>query len=72
MSNITHMASRRNGTRAGMAPGSVRICVTLSEQTFRALQACADAAHHSLSGEAAEAIERDLGLTPALKEGRDA
>lgn len=70
MINTTSLASRRNGTTAGCAPGSRRISVTLSEQTFQALRERADAAHHGLSGEAAEAIERDLARAAALQAGR--
>jgi hypothetical protein len=70
MINTTYTASRRNGTRAGCAPGSRRISVTLSEETFHALRDRADAAHHGLSGEAAEAIERDLARAAALRAGR--
>jgi hypothetical protein len=60
MSNTTYLASKRSGTRAGVAPGRVRLSITLSEGTFEALRARADAAHRGLSGEAAEAIERVL------------
>ena len=60
MSNVTYMASRRSGTRAGVAPGRVRICVTLTEETFEALRTRADANHHGLSGEAALIIEETL------------
>lgn len=70
MTNTTHLASKRQGTVAGCAPGSRRISVTLSEQTFLALREAADAAHHGLSGEAAEAIERDLKCAAVLRAGR--
>lgn len=60
MANTTYLASGRNGTRAGVACGRVRLTVTLREDVFEALKARADKAHHGLSGEAAEAIERDL------------
>jgi hypothetical protein len=70
MTNTTHLASKRQGTSAGCAPGSRRISVTLSEETFHALRDRADAAHHGLSGEAAEAIERDLARAAALRAGR--
>lgn len=71
MSNYTtYMASRRTGTQAGAGPGSRRISVTLSEETFQALQRAADATHHGLSGEAAEAIERDLRRAETLTAGR--
>lgn len=60
MSNETYIVSRRNGGRAGCAPGRVRICITLKEETFLALRDQADAAHHTLSGEAAEILTRDL------------
>lgn len=70
MANITHMVSRRHGGMTGCAPGSRRISVTLSESTFNALRDAADAAHHGLSGEAAEAIERDLRRAAALRAGR--
>lgn len=70
MTNTTHLASKRHGTVAGCAPGSRRISVTLSEQTFQALRKVADANHHGLSGEAAEAIERDLKRAEALRAGR--
>jgi hypothetical protein len=70
MSNTTYMASTRTGTQSGAGPDSRRISVTLRRETFDALQAAADAAHHGLSGEAAEAIERDLRRAAALKAGR--
>lgn len=52
-----YTASRRNGTRAGVALGSVRFSVTLKETTFTALRSRADASHRGLSGEAADIIE---------------
>lgn len=70
MSNTTAMASRRTGSRTGCGPGSRRVMVTLTEDTFRELQAQADANRHGLSGEAAEAIERDLRRAEALRAGR--
>jgi hypothetical protein len=70
MTNTTYMASRRTGTQSGAGPGSRRISVTLNNETFQALQRNADAAHHGLSGEAAEAIERDLRRAAALAAGR--
>lgn len=70
MVNTTYTTSRRQGTVAGCAPGSRRISVTLSEQTFQALREQADEAHHGLSGEAAEAIERDLKRARILREAR--
>lgn len=60
MANTTSLASRRTGTRSGVAPGRVRLSITLREDVFEALKARAAEAHHGLSGEAAEAIERDL------------
>lgn len=56
MSNVSYMASRRQGTRAGVAPGSVRISVTLKESVFLALRARADASAHAVAGEAADII----------------
>lgn len=70
MSNTIYTTSRRNGTRAGCAPGSVRFSVTLKDKTFAAFKAQADANHHGLSGEAAEAIERDLKRAEALQAAR--
>lgn len=70
MSNTTYRASLRVGGRGSCASDKRRISVTLSEETFLALQANADAAHHGLSGEAAEAIERDLSRAAALAAGR--
>lgn len=63
MSNTSYMTSRRNGTRAGCADGSVRICITLSEETFRALRDRAAGRAHTLSGEAALLIEERLAKT---------
>lgn len=60
MSYSTYIVSRRNGTRSGVAPGSVRVCVTLKEPTFLALRDRADAQHHTLSGEAADILAREL------------
>ncbi|WP_315833927.1 hypothetical protein [Bradyrhizobium prioriisuperbiae] len=70
MTNTTYLASTRIGTQAGAGPGSRRISVTLRCETFAALQAAADAAHRGLSGEAAEAIERDLARAEVLRAGR--
>ena len=60
MANTTYLATKRSGTRSGVARGRVRLSVTLREDVFEALKARAAEAHHGLSGEAAEAIERDL------------
>jgi hypothetical protein len=60
VSNTTYIVSRRNGTRAGCAAGRVRISITLTEEVFLTLRDRADAVHHSLSGEVALMIERDL------------
>lgn len=60
MSNQTYLASKRNGGRANMAPGRVRLSITISEGTFEALRARASAARRGLSGEAAAAIEQVL------------
>jgi hypothetical protein len=54
------MTARRNGTRAGCADGRVRICVTLTEETFLALRERASGRAHTLSGEAALLIEERL------------
>lgn len=70
MSNTTALATRRTGSRTGCGPNSRRVMVTLAEDTFQALQRAADANHHGLSGEAAEAIERDLRRAEALRAGR--
>lgn len=70
MANTVFTTSGRKGTTTGCAPGSRRISVTLSESTFNALRDAADAAQHGLSGEAAEAIERDLRRAVALQAGR--
>jgi hypothetical protein len=66
LSNTSYITGRRQGTRAGVAPGSVRICVTLSEQAFKALRARAEAAHHTLSGEAALIVSD--AVAPAERE----
>lgn len=60
MANRTHHASKRTGTRKGVAPGRVRLSVTLREDVFERLKTRATEERHGLSGEAAEAIERDL------------
>lgn len=70
MSNTTYIVSRRTGGLGSCAAGKRRISTTISEATFQALQANADAAHHSLSGEASDAIERDLARAAALQAGR--
>jgi hypothetical protein len=67
--NSSLSALQRNGSKTGCA-GSVRISITVSEETFQALKANAIANHHGLSGEAAEAIERDLARAAALQAGR--
>jgi hypothetical protein len=61
MSNQTYLASRRAGGRGSCAPDKRRVSVTLSEETFLALQARADRAHRGLSGEVAEILTRELG-----------
>lgn len=66
MANITSLASKRNGTTAGCAPGSRRFSITLSEKTFLALRDRADANHHGLSGEAAAMISDLLTLEGRL------
>jgi hypothetical protein len=63
MSNTSYITETRRGTRAGVAEGSVRICVTLKEATFNALRDRAAGCGHTLSGEAALLIEKGL---PAL------
>lgn len=60
MSNTTYMASRRAGGRGSCAPDKRRISATVSEETFLALQARADAAHRGLSGEVAEILTQTL------------
>jgi hypothetical protein len=61
MSNYTsYLALRRSGSHAGCAEGSVRISVTVSEQTFYALRSSADASKRSLSGEAAALLDETL------------
>lgn len=57
MANTTYLASRRNGTRTGCGPGSVRLSVTIPEETFVALRERAGAAGHGLSGEIAEILK---------------
>jgi hypothetical protein len=72
MSNTLYRTAEREGTRTGCAPGSRRVTVTLPEATFQALRSRATTNHHGLSGEAADAIERDLKRAAALAAARAA
>jgi hypothetical protein len=56
----SYTTARRQGTRAGVAPGSVRLCVTIKEDVFLALRERAVASTHTLSGEAADILTREL------------
>jgi hypothetical protein len=60
MSNTSYITAKRNGTRAGVAEGRTRICITLSEEVFLALRDRAAGRAHTLSGEAALIIEQKL------------
>ena len=69
-SNSSLSAMKRTGSKSGCGPGSVRVSVTVSEETFNALKARAIENNHGLSGEVAEAIERDIEYSAALRAGR--